>query len=129
MPSLSPIVLKDVSATDHTFAPDTPVNGMFPFVRPGTSPIGDARITASLKKSAERAKADLSFAFPVLVNETVNGVTRPVVDRASYASLKFNFSAASTAAERADLVRFVANSLAETQTELQKLLVDLEGYY
>lgn len=129
MPSIKPLVLKDNASQDFTLNPDTPSQGRFPFIKSNGSPIGDVRATVTLKKTSERAKVDLTIASPVVITETINGVERPVVDRANYASIKLNFAANSTETERREMRALLRSMLADDQPDLSEVIVDLEGYY
>lgn len=132
MPQLSPITVKDRAATpvDHTYEPSqTDNSGVSTLLSSSGIPIGDKSISVSTRRTNGAIRVKLVFTDPVLVTETVNGVSRPKVDRTAKCFLDFAFSTESTLQERKDLVGKVASALASDQTFLMEVLQDAKGIY
>lgn len=93
-----------------------------------TVPLG--RETALVRLSeTTRYKVRLKFEDPVVVNETINGVSVPTVARLNIAEVNFSFDPLSNAQERKNLVSMVYEALGAGQTMLMKVFVDLEDLY
>lgn len=132
MPAIANLVLTDRATTpvNHTFSPaGKGGNGEAVLKESSGVPIGEPQFTISLSKSAAgRYNAALKLTVPVLVNEIVNGVTRPSVDRAAVANVSFSFPPNSTAQERKDIVGMVQSSLDATKWT-NDVLVNLNAPY
>lgn len=132
MPALTSLVLKDRATTpvDHTFIPSELKDGVGTVVESSGQKIGDSKYSVSSRKTAGgRYAAKVKLEVPVVENQTVNGVTRPVVTRVAYATVDFSFAADSTTAERNNLVGMLADSFAKSKTLVDKTVVDLEGVW
>lgn len=132
MPQLTNLVLKDRQATpvDHTFTPVNISNGVAEVNETTGVPLGNNRVTISLKKSSGgRYKAVVNFTFPVVATATINGIATPTVVRTSYASLSFDFNQESSEAERNNIVGMVADSLGVSKTLINDVVVKLQGVY
>lgn len=131
MPAAAPIVVNDRKATPvaHTFAPRGIQPGSALFVETASVPIGEATLTIRTRISAEKYHARLTMAVPVLVTETINGVSVPKVHRVSMADVNFRFENTSTLQERQDIVGMFANALAASQTVVMKSVCELEGVW
>lgn len=132
MPALTPLVLKDRATTpvDHTFVPSDVKDGVGLVVESTGMKIGDSKYSISSRKTAGgRYAAKVKLEVPVVENQTVNGVTRPVVTRVAYATTDFSFAAESTTAERNNLVGMLADSFAKSKALVDKTIVDLEGVW
>lgn len=131
MPAIGPVVLNDRKATPvaHTFVPNGESNGVWALRESSGIPIADNIVTVRLNETPSRVKANLWFTFPVVVTETVNGVSRSVIDHTARAKVEFDFSNLSTEAERKDVVGMVYNSLASSQTMLNDVIVKLQQVY
>lgn len=132
MPALTSLVLKDRASTpvDHTFTPSELKDGVGTVVESSGQKIGDSKYSVSSRKTAGgRYAAKVKLEVPVVENQTVNGVTRPVVTRVAYATVDFSFAADSTTAERNNLVGMLADSFAKSKTLVDKTIVDLEGVW
>lgn len=132
MPALTSLVLKDRATTpvDHTFTPSELKDGVGTVVESSGQKIGDSKYSVSSRKTAGgRYAAKVKLEVPVVENQTVNGVTRPVVTRVAYATVDFSFAADSTTAERNNLVGMLADSFAKSKTLVDKTIVDLEGVW
>lgn len=132
MPQLQPLVLKDratPTAVDHTFSPRDINAGVGAVVESTGVPVGDSRYTISLRQSNGRYRATIQLNVPVVVNETINGVSTPKVVRTAYADVTFTFDRTSTEAERNNLVGMLADSLAANKVLVNDTVVKLQGVY
>lgn len=132
MPALTSLVLKDRASTpvDHTFTPSDVKDGVGTVVESTGMKLGDSKYSVSSRKTTGgRYAGKLKLEVPVVENQTVNGVTRPVVTRVAYATIDFSFAAESTTAERNNLVGMLADSLAKSKTLVDKTIVELEGVW
>lgn len=133
MPQLQSIVLTDRATptpVNHTFQPRDIVGNVGTVVESSGVPIGDNRYTVSLvKTTGNRYKAVIKGHFPVVQNQTINGITSPVVVRTSYSELSFSFDASSTEQERKDVVGMVQSSLDAAKPLVNDLVVKLQGVY
>lgn len=119
------LVINDRAATPvaHTFVPDgNDANGVLVFTEKTGVPAGEARFTLSQSSSNGKLRPRLKFLLPVLVTETINGVTSPRVSRTAHVNMEFVFDELSTEQERKDAVGFAYNTLAASQTMINDLL-------
>lgn len=132
MPQLQNIVLTDRAATpvNHTYTPRGIAGGVAEVVESTGVPIGDNRFTVSLKETAQgRFKSVLKGQFPIVQNQTINGVTTPVVVRTSYCTVEFSFDKSSAEQERKDCVGLMQSSLDASKTLVNDSVVKLQGVY
>lgn len=133
MPQLQPLVLADRKTTpvNHNFIPRDIVGGVASLHESTGVPLGDSRFTVSVTRAKEsgRFKARLTLAVPIVVTETVNGITNPKIVRTSYADITFAFDQTSTEDERKDLVGMTLSALNPTQTFINEVLVKLQAVY
>lgn len=132
MPQLQNLVLTDRAATPvaHTFVPRDIVGNVATVVESTGVPLADKRVTLTLRRTADgNYRAELGFSFPVVQDQTVNGITSPKVVRTAYADLSFRFSGTSTEQERKDLVGQVATALATAATMPNDMLTKLQAVY
>jgi hypothetical protein len=93
-------------------------------------PVGDKRVTLSLRNTGQgNYVASLRFVFPVVNDQTINGVTTPVVVRTAYCDVDFKFSATSTEQERKDMVGQVYTALASGTSLVNDVVTKLQGVY
>lgn len=126
------LILTDRASTpvDHTLTPDgTDTNGVHLFSEKVGVPAGYPRFTASLRRTNEKYRASLKLAVPVVANQTINGVSAPIVVRTGYAEVNFTFDQLSSAQERADLIGMISDALSADQTQINDLLVNLSDIY
>lgn len=131
MPALQNVVLTDRATTpvNHTFTPRDVKDGTGLVVNSSGVPVGEKKLTVSMRKLGSKYKGKLTLAVPVVVDETVNGVSTPVVVRTAYASIDLTFDSTSSTQERTNLVGMLASALDTSKTLVHKSLVDLEGVY
>lgn len=116
MPAMNSFTANDRAATPvaHTFAP----RGKDPVRTWGETaviPSGENRATFRTRKtgssSAERQKTTIRYSFPVVVTETINGVSVPRVVDTNYIDVNYNFSRNGLSQARKDAITMVLNSL------------------
>jgi hypothetical protein len=133
MPSLQNLILTDrtpVTPVNFTFTPDDISRDGVGSVKYSTgTPVGDKRVTVSMKKTGTKYKGELRVSNPVVVTETINGVSRPVVARTSFATLNVTFDERSTEQERTDMIGMIASALATGKVLVNDAFVKLEGVY
>lgn len=132
MPQIGNLVLTDRKTTPvaHTFTPaGEDANGVWSVRESSGTPITDRTASLSLKKTPTRYKPELRFSFPVGAEETINGVTRQIVLRTARARIEFDFDAASTEAERKDVVGMVQSALDDSKALTNDMIVKLEHVY
>lgn len=131
MPQLQQLVLTDRAATPvaHTFTPvDIQQNVGTVSERTG-SPVADPIYSISNRRAGDNYKVTIKMSVPIVQNEIVNGVSRPIVVRSAYVQATFTFSKDSTLAERNNVVGMFADSLGTGKTLVNDTLVKLEGVY
>lgn len=132
MPQLQSIVLTDRASTPvaHTFTPrDIDANGVGVVVESSGVPIGENRLTVSVKKRTTKFECQVRLTLPVVVTETVNGIASPVIVRTAQANLTVFFDEKSTEQERKDAIGMLASALETSKTLVNDTLVKLEGVY
>lgn len=133
MPQLQNTVLTDRATptpVDHTFIPRDIRADVGTVIETSGVPVGNSRMSVSLRKlPSGKYKAELKLAVPVVVNETINGVTVPKVVRTAYADVTFTFDQLSSEAERNNLVGMLASALGTGKTLVNDTVVKLQGVY
>lgn len=131
MPQLQQLVLTDRAATPvaHKFTPvDIQQNVGTVSERTG-SPVADPVYSISNRRSGDNYKVTIKMSVPVVQNETINGITRPIVVRSAYVQATFTFSKDSTEGERNNVVGMFADSFGTGKALVNDTLVKLEGVY
>lgn len=132
MPQMQNLVLTDRAATPvaHTFTPRSISGNVGEVVESTGVPVGNPRATISLTKTTSgRYKATFKLEVPAVQNETINGVTRPVVVRKAYANLEVSFDETSTTQERNNVMGMLQTALMADKALVHEVFVDLEGVY
>lgn len=132
MPQLQALVLKDRQATpvSHTFTPRNIVGGVGEVVESSGVPVGENRVTISLRKTqGGRYKGTLKMTFPIVQNQVVNGITTPVVVRSGYISVETDFDSTSSEAERNNAIGQLTDALGVDKVLINDTLVKLQGVY
>lgn len=119
MPSLQSLVVTDRATTpvNFTLLPVREDGGI------GTVALADStgasiterRFSIGQRRTAGRVKTTIKFRVPIVVTETVNGVSSAKVAREAYVDCTFNFADNSTEQERNDVVGMFASALAVTK--------------
>lgn len=134
MPTLQPVVLTDRQATpvNYTLNPKSgPAGG------PATVAVADAtgavitekRLSISTKRSPGRTRVTLRLSIPVIVTETVNGVSTPVVARTGLVDCTFVTTDQHTVAEKNDLVGMFASALGASKVLVNDVIVKGEDIW
>lgn len=131
MPQLQALTLTDrqKSPVAHTFQPEGISQNVGSVVENKDVPIGNPRYSLSLRQTSKAYKGTLKFAVPIVVNQTINGVSTPTVARTSYVNCEFEFDKTSTEQERSDVVGMFQSSLAPGAVLVNDTLVKLQGVY
>lgn len=133
MPQLQSLVLTDRTTptpVNLTFVPrDIDAKGVGTVVNNAGTPIGEKRVTVSMKKRNSRYYGQVRISIPVVATETVNGVSKPVVVRTAFVNVDVTFDEKSTEAERNDAIGLLASALAPAKVLVNDALVKLEGVY
>jgi hypothetical protein len=132
MPQLQPLVLTDREPTpvDHTFLPSDITGGVGTVIESSGVPIGVREVTVGLSKTAAGAyKPRVRLILPIVVNETINGVTTPKVVRIARADVVFTFDGSSTEQERKNVVGMLQDALDPSKVLVNDTVVKLQGVY
>lgn len=130
MPQLQNVVLTDRAGTpvNHTFVPRDIVSGVATVVEFSGVPIGESRLTLSLRRAA-KYKGRMVLTVPVVQTETINGITSPKVVRTAIAEVNFTFDPTSTEQERKDLIGMLESALGSSKTLVNDTYVKLQNVY
>ncbi|DAD52508.1 coat protein [ssRNA phage SRR5467091_5] len=131
MPLLQTTVLADreTAPVNHTFVPRDVKDGRGVVVNSTGVPIGDERLTVSMKEATSRYNGEVKLVLPVVQNETINGVVRPTVVRTAYVTMNFSFDKSSTLQERKNAVGLAAAALATNKPLINDALINLESVW
>lgn len=132
MPQLQTTVLTDRQSTpvNHTFVPRDIVGGVGTCVESTGIPKGNSELSISTRSTSNGVyKSRIKLMVPIVQTETVNGVSRPVVVRTSYADVTFTFSSESTEEERNNLVGMFADAFDPSNVLVNDAVVKLQGVY
>lgn len=130
MPQITNITINDGQATPgaHTYVPRDIRNGVAELVETNGVPIGENRLTMSLRKTPTgRWKYTQKLVLPIVQNATVNGIVSPTVVRTGYVTVECDFAETSTTAERKDATTLTRNSLGTAI--ISALTNDLQNVY
>jgi len=132
MPALQSLVLTDrtpVTPVNLTFVPHDIKDGVGEVANNAGVPLGEKRCTVSMKRVGSRFKGEVRLILPVVVTETINGVSQPKVARTSYVNLSVSFDESSSLQERNDAIGLLASGLGTGKVLINDALVNLEGVY
>lgn len=131
MPALQNVVLTDRAATPvaHTFTPRDVKDGTGLVVNTAGVPVGEKKLTVSMRKSGSKYKGKLTLSVPVVVDQTINGVVTPIVARTAYATVEVQFDDVSSTQERTNIVGMLADALGTNKVLVHNAFVNLEGVY
>lgn len=134
MPVLQSLVLTDRQATpvNRTLLPSgKPGDGIGQVSVPDVTGAitSEIRFSAGTRRSGSRVRSTLKLRVPVMVNQTINGITSPVVARESFVDCVFNFSVDATEAEKNDVVGMFYSSLATGKTLVHDTVVKSQGVW
>lgn len=132
MAQIQNLVLTDRETTPvaHTFTPRD-VTGNVGTVQESTGvKVGDKTYSISVRKTPSGIyKVVVKFVVPVVVTETINGVSVPKVARTSYVTTECSFDKESTVQERKNVIGMFADSLGASQVIVNDALVNLNPVY
>lgn len=132
MPQLQNLVLTDRATTpvNHTFTPRDVVGNVGTVEESTGVKVGDKTFSISVRKTANgRSRVLIKLAIPVVVDETINGVTVPTVARTSYVSAEFTYEPTSTTQERKDVVGMFQSAFDSSKLLVNDAVVGLQGIY
>lgn len=132
MPQLQNLVLTDRAATPvaHTFVPRDVVANVGTVEESTGVKIGDKTFSISVRKTASnRSVVKIKLVIPVVVNETINGVTVPTVAYTSYADVEFRFDPKSSTQDRKDIVGMLQSCFDPSKLLVNDAVVGLQGIY
>jgi len=131
MPAMIPVVIEDRAATPlaHTFAPRSIKNDVAEFVNTTGVPLGNERLTLSIKKAGSYYKGEARLLLPVLATETINGVARPSVLRTAVCTFSCSFHETSSRQERDDAIGMMYKLLVDGGEMTDGMFVDLTDPY
>lgn len=133
MPNLQSLVLTDRQATpiNHTLLPISEKDGLATVALADASGavMTEKRFTIQSKRSPGRVRVTTRLSVPVVVTETINGVSQPSILRTSLVDCAFVFADSSTQAERNDVVGMFASALATTKPLVNDTIVKGEAVW
>jgi len=131
MPQLQNLVLTDRATTPvaHTFTPRDISNGVASVIETSGVPVGENRLSLSMRRTATKMKGRLVLTMPIVQNETINGITRPVVVRTAIASVDVTYDPTSSEQERTNLMGMLADSLGTGKVLVHDTFVKLQAVY
>lgn len=136
MPALQNLVLTDRATptpVNHTFVPDgIDQQNVGAVVNSGASgvPAGAERFTISMRKGGDnRYKGKLKLTLPILVTETINGVSVPKVARQTIVNVSFDFDERSTEQERKDAVGMTYSALDSSKVLVNDTLTKVQSIW
>lgn len=115
MPAIADITLNGVSGADHVFTPLSTTNNVVTWVKAGTAPVGDEKLSfsTSILPSGKR-RSILKLVVPKTQDVDVGGVVRPTVVKTAIAALEITTDSTHTLAERGELMDLLRSALNET---------------
>ncbi|DAD51313.1 coat protein [ssRNA phage Gephyllon.4_22] len=132
MPQLQNLVLTDRAATPvaHTFVPRD-VEANVGTVEESTGvKIGDKSFSISKRQTPNgKHRVQVKLVVPVVVNETINGVTVPSVAYTSYVDASFTFDPKSSTQDRKDVVGMFQSAFDSSKVLVNDTVVGLQGIY
>lgn len=131
MPALQSISLNDRETTPvaHAFVVNgKPRDGVGRVVRLAASGLtaGAEALTISYRESGGKSRSKIVLNVPVVVTETINGVSKPSVIRTAIAEVNFTFDQYSTTQERKNLVGMVQDMLNTSKTLVNDTVINSE---
>lgn len=134
MPVIQQVVLADrttPTAVSHTFKPVGEKDGVVVLKTSSTEGVllDQKKLSVSCRTANGRIKAKQVLALPVVVTETVNGISRAKVERTAYVTMTFDFAESSTEAERNNAEGMAQSALAAAVTMIHGAVVKGEGYF
>jgi len=133
MANLQNLVITDRQPTpnNYTMTPDGEVGGVGYVAAADASgiTISKKRLALSRRASGERVRFVEKWQFPLMVSQTINGVTVPTVAKIAYVDVTFNFSNLHTEQERKDVVGMVHSAHAPGKALIEDTIVKDTAVY
>lgn len=133
MANLQNLVITDRQPTpnNYTMTPDGEVGGVGYVAAADASgiTISKKRLALSRRVSGERVRFVEKWQFPLMVSQTINGVTVPTVAKIAYVDVTFNFSNLHTEQERKDVVGMVHSAHAPGKALIEDTIVKDTAVY
>lgn len=132
MPQLQNLVLTDRAATPvaHTFTPRDVIANVGTVEETDGTLVGAKTLSISLRKLSDgRARITMKEVFPVVVTETINGVTVPAVARSAYIDTTITFDPKSTTQERKDAIGMHQSAFDPSKVLVNDVVIGLQGVY
>lgn len=131
MPVLQTTTLTDRESTPvtHTFVPRDLKDGKGVVVNSTGVPLGEERLSVSMKEATTRYQGEVKLVLPVVQTETINGIDRPTVVRTNYVTLTVSWDKSSTQQERNNAIGMMAAALGTGKVLTNDALVKLESVY
>jgi len=114
MPAITTLTVNGLSGADHVFAPfSIDSKGVATLIAPGTSPVGDEKMTLSVNRAPNggKIKTELRFVIPKVQDVVVGGVTKPTVVRTGNIVVTMSTDATATADDRNELFALLCSAL------------------
>ena len=131
MPALANITANDGETTPvaHTFKPQRIEGNVATFVESTGVPLADKRISVSVSRTADKNRGKISFrlAWPIVADQTINGVVSPLIVRTAYVDVTVSTDQTSSKQERKN-ARVLLKNILESSS-LATVIDELESYY
>lgn len=134
MPQIQTTVLADRQSTpvNHSFVPvDIAQPGSVGILQTvGAFLIGVMRLSLGMRRTPSgKYRGFLNLDVPVVQEETINGITKPVVVRTAYIRVQVTWDAGSTFDERNNAIGLLRSALDPTKVLVNDTLVKCEAVY
>jgi hypothetical protein len=116
MPAIGTVTLNGYAGADHVFAPNNITGPVATWFAPGTSPVGDEKLTVSLVRlPSGNLKYVMKMVLPKTQDVTVGSVTTSQVVKTGYATLEITMSQSHTQTERQEILELLRSALSSTE--------------
>jgi hypothetical protein len=133
MTAIAQLTLNGLSGADHVFKPiGIDPKGVATFLAAGTSPVGDEKLTVSVRRSPNGGKnvTEIRLNLPKVQDVVVGGVTKPTVIRTGVATITFSTDQTAPFADRDELLALVRSALSfEDAPGNVSAILDMYPYY
>lgn len=133
MPAVTTLVMTDRATTPvaHTFEPIgfNKDDGVWTLRKQGVSDISAPIFTISQRKSAGKWKSRMVLKYPVVQNETVNGIVNPKTVRTGFGEISFTFAENASEQEKKDVVGMLQSALDAAKVLVNDTVVKSQFIY
>lgn len=91
--------------------------------------MSEKSLTISTKRTGTRLRTTMKFAVPIMVSETINGVSVTRVDRVSYVDVTFSLPISGSEQERNDVVGMFQSLFAVSKPLVHDTVVKAQGVW